>query len=55
MGSEIPEGATHTRDDDFYKVSYKVQFFGFGQWNDCKHANDIDGWLEELTPISTDA
>ena len=49
----IPKGATHTRDEDFYRVSHKVETFWWDiqQWKDCENAHDLEGWLSELEPI----
>ena len=52
MTTEKPEGSTHTRDGEFYRVTDKVQYLEYGEWNDCKDAYDLTGWLEELTAIT---
>ncbi len=52
MSNEIPEGATHKRDiDGFYKVTDKVQYYEHCEWCDVKDCYDLEGWLEELTPL----
>jgi hypothetical protein len=58
MEKPIPEGATHTRDGDYYKVGHKVQcleFGKYGEWVDCNEPFEIAWWLDDLTPISNDA
>jgi hypothetical protein len=52
MSNEIPEGATHKRDiDSFYRVTDKVQYYEHCEWCDVKDCYDLEGWLEELTPL----
>ena len=48
---DVPEGTTHTRDGDFYKVTEKVQYFEHQEWHDCKDAYDLHGWLHELKAV----
>lgn len=54
MATYTPPGATHTRDGDFYRVASKVQYFDYGEWNDCADPFDKAGWLEELDAIEGD-
>jgi hypothetical protein len=51
--ASIPEGATHTRDEDFYRISDRVQTFHTDaqEWRDCQHPEDLEYWEKELTPI----
>ena len=49
-----PTGATHTKFRDFYRVGDKVEDYHKikKDWLDCEEPFDIEGWLEELTPLS---
>ena len=54
MISGIPNNATHKRDDGFYKVTNKVQYFNFEseEWTDCHDCFDLSGWHDELEPLT---
>lgn len=51
-GLVMPEGTTHTRDGDFYKVDSRVHYFENGEWALCDKCDDLAGWLDELEPVA---
>ena len=51
------KGATHMRDDDYYRVTHKVETYQWDdqEWRDCDNPLDLGGWIDELEPIKKNA